>query len=129
MRLGKNALFSHREILMARKENISALAEMLGLVNDPVDGLREEDLTIARLDFYMVQGHFAGSVELSPQNKAGRLFFQQFANEGILDITLDNVFQVVAKTYFAELWEPEPNPARTLIHAIRTNDYVRIVLK
>jgi hypothetical protein len=113
---------------MARKENISALAQMLGIENGP-NGLREEDLTVKRLDFYDGDNHIVASVSMTEMNKAGRLFFQQFSNEGIALIPLHDMFRVVAKMYFAELWEDEPDPSRTLIYAIRTCDFVRIVLK
>jgi hypothetical protein len=111
---------------MAYRQNVTKLAGELGISNDP--GLDENDLTIARLEFYTEDGE-KKNIGATHMNKGGRLFFQQFSNKGSVLLQLHDMFREAAKAYFDELWDEEPNPDRTLIYALRTFEWVKIHLK
>jgi hypothetical protein len=114
---------------MARKDNITALALMLGLVNDPEMGLNEDELKVGGVMFHNMNDGQRLVVGLTDNNKAGRLFFQQFLNEGITTVPMMDAIRVVAKIYFAEAWTPEPNEKQSLIFGIRMFDFGTIVPK
>jgi hypothetical protein len=60
---------------MAYRDNVSALAELRGISNNP--GLREEDIGIGGLHFFDDRGGRTRVISTS-MNRASRLFFQQY---------------------------------------------------
>jgi len=117
---------------MTYRENVSRLAEELGVSNDP--GLREEDLKIAKLRFFN-KGEDGVVIEGTSMNRGGRLFLQAAAT-----ITSDRIpcaqipcgepLRTRAAEYFAELWEKEPEPGRRpLLDAIRKYNFIEIFYK
>lgn len=118
---------------MTYRENVSALATKLGISNDP--GLHEEDLAIKELRFTDSEGNILTTIEATPMNKGGRLFFQvlgtmTFEDEDrMTSLFLHEAFRERAAQYFAELWEPNPEPGkRTLLDAIRDPKHAKVVL-
>jgi hypothetical protein len=61
--------------IMAYRDNVSALAELRGISNNP--GLREEDIGIGGLHFFDDRGGRTRVISTS-MNRASRLFFQQY---------------------------------------------------
>jgi hypothetical protein len=109
---------------MAYRDNVSALAEKLGISNDP--GLREEDLGIAELRFTDGHGNVLTRIEATPMNKGGRLFFQSLGTITVEDgdrmasLHVNESLREKAAQHFAELWESNPEPGkRVLLDAIR----------
>ena len=118
---------------MAYRDNVSAVAEEFGLSNE--DGLREEDLAIAELRFTDGQGNVLTTIKATPMNKGGRLFFQALGTVTIIDedrmasLHVDESLSEKAARYFAELWEPNPEPGkRTLLDAIRDPKHAAVEL-
>jgi hypothetical protein len=115
---------------------VEELAERLG-VRNPIgeNGKRSldvDDLTIAALKFYDYRGRLMTTIPFDSMKKGGFLFFQQFANKGERRIPLRNGLMPQAmEDYFQELWQEPPNPARTLISALRADVYedVELVMK
>lgn len=117
---------------MAYRDNVSNLAAEMGISNYP--GLREEDLTIAKLRFFN-KGDDGVVIEGTDMNRGGRLFLQAAAR-----ITSDLIpctqipctdrLRAMAAEYFAELWETNPEPGkRPLLDAIRQYDLIEIFYK
>ena len=107
---------------MAYRDNIFALAAKLGISNDP--GLREEELGIAKLLFCDYGLNTKTTIEATPMNRGGRLFFMSKSvdpNTGQPRASIELVEIIVeAQQYFAELWEPNPEPGKlALLDAIR----------
>jgi hypothetical protein len=121
---------------MAYRDNVSALAAKLGISNDP--GLREEDLAISELRFTDGQGNVLATIEATPMNKGGRLFFQALGTittedeDRMASLHINESLREKAARHFAELWEPNPEPdKRALLDAIRNPKHheVEIVWK
>jgi len=111
---------------MTYRNNVSRLAAKLNLSNDP--GLREEDIRIAELVFTTHDGTEI-PIPGTDMNRGGRLFFQYFC-AGPERLVINEAFLVSAKTYFAELWEPDPVPGkRKLLDALRASKFVRVIWK
>ncbi len=109
---------------MAYRDNVSALAAKFGISNDT--GLREEDLKIAELRFIDDQGNVLTTIQATPMNKGGRLFFQALGTITLEDedrmasLHVNERLRSEAARHFAELWEPNPEPGkRVLLDAIR----------
>jgi hypothetical protein len=119
---------------MTYRENVNALAQKLGISNDP--GLREEDLSIAQVTFVQVSHGIEIGVTNIPatnMNRGGRLFFQSLTTVTIEDedrmftLKCDDALREKAARYFAELWEPDPVPGkRILLDAIRDPKHTEI---
>jgi hypothetical protein len=116
---------------MAYRDNVSALAAKLGISNDP--GLREEDLKVAELRFTDGQGNVLTTIQGTPMNMGGRLFFQAAGTLTLIDedryasLRIDDLFREQAARHFAELWEPNPEPGkRALLDAIRDPRHVEV---
>lgn len=117
---------------MAYRDNVTALAAKRGLANDPVTGLREEDLGIGGLLFgeegsTMVQRIIGGKM-----NRASRLFFEHHAWEGaerkrVISGPEFKELKVLAPSYFAELWEDTSE--RPLLDAFKHAESVAIYWK
>ena len=114
---------------MTYRDNVSSLAKKYGLSNNP--GLREDSLHIKGLLFTTRDGEVI-PIEATDMNKGARLFIEDRALLSRIDQTLmiDDVFLADATEYFAELWEPSPEPGkRKLLDAIRASKSVRIIWK
>ena len=112
---------------MSYKNNVSKLATKLGITNDP--RLHEEDIWIAELVFTNTNGETV-RVLATDMNRGGRLFFQGVASEMQDEVVIDQTFLTQAAEFFAELWEPNPEPGkRKLLDAIRNSKRVKIVWK
>ncbi len=112
---------------MAYRDNVSKLASKLGISNDP--GLREEDLKIAELRFANHAGEVV-SVVATDMNRGGRLFFQDLTRDGHDKVVIDDALLIHAAEFFAELWEPNPEPGkRKLLDAICSSKWVDIIRK
>jgi hypothetical protein len=119
---------------MAYRDNVSALAAKEGVPNDP--GLREEDLGIAKLLFCDHDFEVMTTIEATAMNRGGRLFFQSkdlyFAHGQLRNTIGLGMILAKAEEYFAELWEPNPEPGkRALLDAIRNPHHavVQVVWK
>jgi len=109
---------------MAYRDNVSALAAKLGISNDP--GLREEDLAVAELRFTDGHGNVLTTIQATPMNRGGRLFFQALGivtvedEDRMASLCLNEGVRMIVAQHFAELWEPNPEPGkRALLDAIR----------
>lgn len=106
---------------MTYRDNVSAMAKKLGVSNDPA--LREDSLGIAQLSFIQADGTVT-NIAGSDMNRGGRLFFQYWATNDdgtwLTGLDCNDRLRQLAADYFAELWEPNPEPGkRKLLDAIR----------
>ena len=114
---------------MAYRDNVSALAKKYGLSNNP--GLLESSLNIKGLLFTTKDSSLI-PVEATDMNRGGRLFLEDYALSSRREetLTIDEAFLVKAREYFAELWEPNPEPGkRKLLDAMRVSKSVTIIWK
>lgn len=118
---------------MTYRENVSAFAKALGISNDPC--LREEDLTISELRFTDGKGNLLTKIEATPMNRGGRLFFQlrgtinRKDEDRMASLWVNDRLRGDAADYFAELWEPNPEPGkRQLLDAIRNPNHIKVEL-
>jgi hypothetical protein len=116
---------------MAYRENVSALAELRGISNNP--GLREEDIGTGGLHFYDDRGGRTRVIS-TRMNRASRLFFQHYrekSNSPERWVISGKEFQELkaqAATFFAELWYDNVTP-RQLLDAFKEADSVVLFRK
>ncbi len=117
---------------MTYRDNVTALANTMGISNDP--GLREEDLGLGGLHFY---DNRSGRTRIlgTKMNRASRMFFEHYA------ISVDGRRECVAvggirfrelkaraTTFFAELWADNETP-RALLDAFKEAESVVLYWK
>jgi hypothetical protein len=122
---------------MAYRDKVQALCDQR-VIENPI---REEDLSIALLTFY-IPGDAAVCISATDMNRGGRLFFQDIIDgksipglrPGTWDarrttLELDDELKRRFAEYVSELWDDAGNGTRKLIDAVYKGYYLVITEK
>ena len=116
---------------MAYRDNVSALAALCGISNDPA--LKESDLGIGGFYFYHRNSTLFTRFISVKMNKGARLFFEHHAlslrgtKRRVISGEDFQTLHIVAAEYFAELWNDVEN--RPLLATFKEADAVLIFWK